>query len=183
MQTRSIVAVVLSLCVAACGSVASGQAPLKSVDRLDVSRYMGTWYEVAKYPNWFQRNCARETKATYSLVSADHVTVDNSCLDKAGERQEAIGVARPAASARSAELQVRFAPDWLSFLPMLWADYWVVDIDPTYQLVAVSEPGRRYLWILARTPQVDAQAYAALLGRLKLQGFDLGKLERTPQSP
>ena len=77
---------------------------------------------------------------------------------------------------------MRFAPAWLSWLPVVWGDYWVVDLDPEYQLVAVSEPQRQYLWVLARQPQVDAQAYAALLGRLKQQGFDLSQLERSPQS-
>jgi apolipoprotein D and lipocalin family protein len=68
---------------------------------------------------------------------------------------------------------VRFAPGWLSFLPMVWGDYWVIDLDPDYQLAAVSEPKREYLWILSRTPTVPRQAYAALLDRLARQGFDL----------
>jgi apolipoprotein D and lipocalin family protein len=77
---------------------------------------------------------------------------------------------------------VRFAPRWLSFLPFVWGDYWVIDLDPDYQLAAVSEPGRDYLWILARTPTVSRQAYCALLDRLERQGFDLSKLELTRQA-
>jgi apolipoprotein D and lipocalin family protein len=77
---------------------------------------------------------------------------------------------------------VRFAPAWLSFLPMVWGDYWVIDLDPDYQLAAVSEPGRDYLWILARTPTVSRQALGALLDRLERQGFDLSKLEMTKQA-
>ena len=68
----------------------------------------------------------------------------------------------------------------MSWLPLVWADYWVIDLDAEYRLVAVSEPGRDYLWVLSRTPQVEPAAYDALLGRLAAQGFDLQRLERSP---
>jgi apolipoprotein D and lipocalin family protein len=77
---------------------------------------------------------------------------------------------------------VRFAPAWLSWLPMVWGNYWVIDLDPGYRLAAVSEPSREFLWILSRTPTVDAAAYQALQGRLQAKGFDLSKLERTVQT-
>jgi apolipoprotein D and lipocalin family protein len=76
---------------------------------------------------------------------------------------------------------VRFAPAWLSWLPQVWGDYWVIDLDDDYQLAAVSEPSREYLWVLSRKPTVDTNTYNALLKRLSAQGFDLTKLERSPQ--
>ena len=91
------------------------------------------------------------------------------------------GVARQVGSATSPRLKVRFAPAFLSFLPMVWGDYWVIDLDRDYQLSAVSEPKREYLWILSRTPQVDAAAYEALLARLRAQGLDTSRLVRTSQ--
>ena len=100
-----------------------------------------------------------------------------------GEADEAVGEARQTGVATSPKLQVRFAPAWLSWLPAVWGNYWVIDLDERYQLVAVSEPSREFLWVLARTPQVSAEAYNALLARLKVQGFDLNKLERTRQGP
>ena len=72
-------------------------------------------------------------------------------------------------------------PHWLSWVPMVWGDYWIIDLDPDYQLAAVSEPGRDYLWVLSRTREVDVKAYDALLKRLAEHGFDLDKLERTRQ--
>jgi apolipoprotein D and lipocalin family protein len=93
-----------------------------------------------------------------------------------------VGSARQLGPFDSPKLQVRFAPGWLSFLPMVWGDYWVIDLDPDYQLAAVSEPKREYLWILSRTPTVPRQAYAALLDRLARQGFDLERLEPTKQA-
>ena len=76
---------------------------------------------------------------------------------------------------------MRFAPAWLSFLPFVWGDYWVVDLDESYQLAAVSEPSREYLWILSREPVVESAKYAALLSRLKAMGLDINKLEKTDQ--
>jgi apolipoprotein D and lipocalin family protein len=78
-------------------------------------------------------------------------------------------------------LQVRFAPAWLSWLDAVWGDYWVVDLDADYRLVAVSEPRREYLWILSRTPAVDEAALQALIGRLDALGFDRTRLQRSPQ--
>ncbi|MDN4054759.1 lipocalin family protein [Massilia sp. YIM B02763] len=151
------------------------------IPRLDVPRYMGTWYEIAKYPNRFQKDCAGFTTATYTLQPDKTVQVANRCRRAGGTPDQAIGSARQIGGPASATLKVRFAPRWLSFLPMVWGDYWVIDLDPAYSLVAVSEPTREYLWILSRTPAVPHDAYEALLERLQRQGFDLSKLEKTRQ--
>ena len=156
-------------------------APLQVIERLDVARYMGTWFEIAKYPNRFQRQCAAGTQARYRLLDAGTLEVVNRCRNANGESVEAVGRARQVGPSDSARLKVRFAPAWLSFLPMVWGDYWVIDLDADYRLVAISEPGREYLWVLSRSPEVDDAAYQALLGRLAIQGFDLQRLERTPQ--
>jgi apolipoprotein D and lipocalin family protein len=156
--------------------------PLQTIARLDVGRYLGTWYEIAKYPNRFQRQCVADTQAQYRQREDGQLDVINRCQQANGETAEAIGRARQVGAADSPRLKVRFAPAWLSWLPMVWGNYWVIDLDPAYQLVAVSEPEREFLWILSRTPAVDASAYQALLGRLQAQGFDLSKLERTAQA-
>ena len=146
-----------------------------------MQRYMGTWFEIAKFPNWFQRKCTGATSATYAQQPDGTVRVSNRCRLSSGAMDEAIGTARQIGPATSPRLQVRFAPAWLSFLPFVWGDYWVIDLDERYQLVAVSEPKRAYLWILARTPRVAPDDYMALLDRLTQQGFDISKLESTPQ--
>ena len=155
--------------------------PLTPVASLDVPRYMGTWYEIAKFPNWFQRKCLRGTRAQYSLAADGKVQVVNRCQADKGEALEALGLARQIGPANSPVLQVRFAPEWLSWLPLVWGDYWVIDLDANYQLAAVSEPKREYLWILSRTPRVDPAGYQRLLDRLRSQGFDLNRLEVTAQ--
>lgn len=155
--------------------------PLTTIASLDVQRYMGTWYEIAKYPNRFQKKCVAETKAEYRLQAGGTVQVFNRCRRENGDTDEAIGEARQIGASTSPKLNVRFAPSWLSWIPFVWGDYWVVDLDERYQLVAVSEPKREYLWVLSRTPTVEPGVYAALLVRLKAQGFDLNRLVFTKQ--
>ena len=175
-------ALALGLAALSLPALAAGdQQPLQIIERLDLQRYLGTWHEIARTPNWFQQRCAGESRAEYSLNPAGTLRVVNRCRLGDGSTNEAVGEARRVGGADSAQLLVRFAPAWLSWLPMVWGDYWVIDLDPDYQLVAVSEPRREYLWVLARQPRVDEQAYQALLQRLQRQGFDLSKLQRSPQ--
>lgn len=175
IRTTAFAAIMMVL--SACASQPDhGNAPVRTVETLDVPRYMGTWYEVSKYPNRFQAKCVSDTRADYSLQSDGTVQVVNRCRRDTGEMDEAIGTARQVGPA---QLEVRFAPWWLGWLPAVWGKYWVIDLDPSYQLVAVSEPKREYLWVLARTAKVDPAAYQALLGRLQTQGFDISKLEVT----
>jgi apolipoprotein D and lipocalin family protein len=153
---------------------------LKAIESLDVTRYLGNWYEIAKFPNWFQKKCKTDTKANYSFKNDGNLAVFNQCRLENGQISEAIGTAKQIGDARSAKLRVRFAPEWLSLIPFVWGDYWVIDIDTTYQLVAISEPKREYLWILSRAPEPDDKQLNDLLLRLSANGFDLSKLERTP---
>lgn len=154
---------------------------LEAIKSLNVPRYMGTWYEIAKFPNSFQKKCVGQTVARYSLMEDGTVKVVNRCQLENGELNEAIGVARQVGHTTSAMLKVRFAPAWLSFIPAVWGDYWVIDLDQDYLLAAVSEPKREFLWILSRIPVPDQQSYASLLERLTRNGFDVKKLELTPQ--
>jgi len=175
----------VSLCALASGAAAAAGAALpgelQTIPALDLARYQGTWFEIAKYPTWFQKKCSAGSRAEYSFLPDGRVQVINRCRLANGDLSEAIGVARPVGPANSAKLEVRFAPAWLSFLPFVWGNYWVIDLEEDYQLVAVSEPKRAYLWILSRTPTVDPVRYQALLNRLRQQGFDLEKLEASRQ--
>ena len=167
--------------LACAAGLAQAAEPLTAVPALDVPRYMGTWYEIAKLPNWFQRKCASSTRAQYSLQADGRVQVANSCRLASGEFDDALGVARQIGAANSPKLKVRFAPAWLSLIPAVWGDYWVVELDDNYQWAAVSEPGRQYLWILSRSPRMEPAVYADVLARLARKGLDLQKLELTRQ--
>ncbi len=158
-----------------------GDQSVKTIAALDVPRYLGTWYEIAKFPNWFQKKCVSNTKAVYTAKPDGNLRVLNSCKTATGETSEAEGLARQIGAKDSPKLEVRFAPEWLSFLPLVWGDYWVIDLDPQYQVAAVSDPRREYLWVLSRSPQLDPKVYADLLQRLMQQQFDIQKLELTSQ--
>jgi len=172
-------ACILALSFSACGQV--GDTQVKIIPSLDVERYMGTWYEIAKYPNWFQKKCVSNTKAVYSARVDGTLKVLNSCKTADGEVSEAEGTARQIGAKDSPKLEVRFAPVWLSFIPIVWGDYWVIDLDPQYQVAVVSDPRREYLWILSRTPQLDKKVYEDILSRIQAQQFDVRKLELSKQ--
>jgi len=177
----SVLSVLLMVIGAAQASAQQADQSVKTIAVLDVPRYLGTWYEIAKFPNWFQKKCVGNTKAIYTAKPDGNLRVLNSCKTAGGETSEAEGAARQIGAKDSPRLEVRFAPEWLSFLPLVWGDYWVIDLDPQYQVAAVSDPRREYLWVLSRTPQLDPKVYEELLQRLKQQQFDIRKLELTSQ--
>ena len=172
---------VFVLAIALTSNATAQEAPVQTIASLDVNRYVGTWYEIAKYPNRFQKQCASHTRAQYLTNADGSLQVINRCVTREGETLEAIGQAHQVGGASSPKLQVRFAPAWLSWLPWVWGDYWVIDLDKDYQLAAVSDAKREYLWVLSRHKQVDAKTYQALLTRMAAQGFDIQKLELSPQ--
>ncbi len=157
---------------------ASPQPPLEVVDEVDLDRYLGKWYEIASFPQWFQRGCVA-SMATYSRRPDGRIGVVNECRDESfeGELRRAEGVAWVADEEGSlAKLKVQF------FWPFR-GDYWIIELDPEYRYAAVGHPSRNYLWILARTPTLDPALYRALSARLEAQGYDLSRLRLTPQPP
>ena len=169
----------LPLLLVACSFSVLAQAELATIPSLNVPRYMGTWYEIGKLPNPFQKNCVSNTMAIYEPMPNGTIRVTNRCTESNGKVKEAVGEARQIGNATSPKLEVRFAPAWLSFLPFVWGNYWVIDLDADYKLAAVSEPRRELLWILSRTPVPGDMAYKELLATLAKKGFDLKKMEPT----
>lgn len=150
--------------------------PLEVVPSVDLNRYAGTWYEIARLPNSFQRDCAGNTTATYTLRPGGEIAVRNECRKADGRRKSAQGTARVAgAKDPNAKLKVTF------FWPFR-GDYWIVDLDPEYRWAVVGEPSRRYLWILSREPRLDAALYEQIVQRAKQRGFDTGRLLKTRQA-
>jgi apolipoprotein D and lipocalin family protein len=164
---------------------------LQSVPSVDINRYMGTWYQIAFYTNSFQKQCVGGTTADYALRTDGTVTVTNTCRTADGTPSTAIGQARlkqprflnvPVGPAPStAKLEVRFAPSFLSWLPVVWAPYWVIQLADDYRYAVVGEPSRQYLWILSRTPTLDPQDRANIEGLLQQQGYDPTKLVNETQ--
>ncbi len=168
--------VVGTICGTKPAPAGDGKAPLVVVPSVDLTRYAGRWYEIARLPNRFQRDCASDTTATYTLRPDGKITVLNECRTAAGRVKSAKGTARVADSkGPNTKLKVTF------FWPFS-GNYWIIDLDPEYRWAVVGEPGRDYLWILSREPQLDAELYHQIVERAKQRGFDTGKLVKTRQA-
>jgi uncharacterized protein YbjT (DUF2867 family)/lipocalin/ligand-binding SRPBCC domain-containing protein len=155
--------------------------PVRTVRLVELDRYTGDWYEIARFPNRFQRQCLGDVRATYARRPDGRLDVANRCRTAEGET-EARGVARIVDERTFATLKVRFAPAWLSWLPMVWGDYWIIGLAPDYSWAVVGDPGRDYLWILARTPQLDDCSTAEAQAAARDNGFDVTRLVSTPQA-
>ena len=162
---------------------ATGCKPPKTVDYVEVDRYLGTWYEIARFPNSFQADCVSNTTATYSPHpdSASDILVENRCQEEGseGSYQEILGRARIADEETNAKLSVIF------FEPF-GAPYWIIELDDTeggdpYAWAVVSDPFRVFLWILSRTPTLPEETLDTILAKITLQGYDTERLVWTPQ--
>ena len=154
---------------------ARAASPVTSVPQLDISRYAGQWHEIAHLPFSFQGKCASDITAAYTLREDGQVGVRNACRTTGGAMKVADGIARTVPG-HPGRLQVRFTPDWLAWIPLLWADYWVIDLDPGYTWAVVGEPDREYLWILSREPAMDRALFEQIKVRATAMGYDLAPL-------
>ena len=149
--------------------------PLKTVDSVDLKRYAGDWYEIARYPNRFQKDCDSDVHARYMLRPDGRVSVRNECRKANGRPDVANGTAKVADAKTNAKLKVTF------FWPF-YGDYWIIDLDQQYRYAVVGEPDRKYLWILSRTKELDEATYKQILRRVAENGYDTSKLVKTKQS-
>ena len=166
-------------------STPAAAPPLESLSALTVSSYLGTWYQVAYFPNRFQSQCISDTTATYQLESDGSLRVLNRCKTADGRFDEALGRARPVGRVENdqlspARLRVSFLPAWLQWLPVGQGDYWVIQRADDGRYAVISEPTRQYLWVLSRTPALSADDESAIRSRLQVQGFDLARWAAHP---
>jgi apolipoprotein D and lipocalin family protein len=166
------------LTFAGCGTSATSRLhlpPLQTVPQVDLKRYLGIWYEIASFPQRFQRGCTGSS-ATYTLRSDGKIEVFNRCRKDSldGEEKTAKGLARVVDPSTGAKLEV-------SFFRPFWGDYWIIDLGSDYEYAVVGHPSRDYLWILSRTPTMNDATYAGILTRLRAQGYEVERLRRTLQ--
>jgi len=169
----------LVICISAvllmCLSCKQERSDLKVVPFVDLSRYTGQWYEIARYPNRFQEGCVG-SRAEYTLRRDGKISVLNECYEGSlsGKIRKAEGTARVVDKNTNAKLKVTF------FRPFS-GDYWIIDLGRDYEYAVVGHPERTYLWILSRTKKMDEDVFREILGRLTAKGYDVTKLVMTPQ--
>lgn len=164
----------LGMAFVSCQTPAQADEPLKTVPHVDIERYMGEWYEIASFPQWFSRDCYNTT-ATYTLRQDGRVDVLNQCHkgSPSGPLSKATAIARVVNKTTNAELKVTF------FWPFS-GKYWIIELGDNYEYAVVSEPQRSTLWILSRSPELSRETLDALLERLEtIHKFDLSKLKYT----
>lgn len=155
---------------------------VKAVDSLDLAKYLGTWHEIASIPQFFQRKCSRDTRASYSAGEEGLIRIDNTCTRNDGARERASGRARQADAGSTSKLEVTFLEALGEYRFWVAADYWVIALDPNYRWAVVGHPSRRYGWVLARDPLLPPVALAEIIGRIKAQGYDACEFYITPQT-
>jgi len=170
-----VTALLTLLLVGTTAQASASSSEPSTVESVDLERYLGTWYEIASYPAWFQKDCTAVT-AEYSLRDDGLISVVNSCRKKTlnGKLKQSTGRAKIIDTGRNSKLKV-------SFFGPFWGPYWIIDLDENYQWAVVGVPNRKYLWILSRTPQMDEDTYAGILDRLVDQGYDPSRLNKTLQ--
>ena len=164
------------------GSLISGQhnqQPVRTVENVDLRRYAGLWYEIAKIPNRFQRQCVAGTTAEYSLLEDQMIQVVNRCREADGTEDSAKGVAKVENASTNAKLQVSF----VRFLGRnwFWGDYWIIGLDEDYEWAIVGDPKRKYGWILARDSALVPSDLERCNTILRKQGYDPNAFVPTKQ--
>ena len=150
--------------------VAALAAPPATVTKVDLQRYQGGWYEIARLPNRFQDQCVSDVTAAYRIRDDGRIDVTNRCLLADGQTDEALGVARVVEPGSGARLEVSFVS--LFGWQLFWGDYWILDLDESYDYSVVGTPGRGYGWILARTPDISPALRVRIDQVLRAAGYD-----------
>ncbi len=165
------------LLIAACSAPDERRAPLATVAAVDLGRYAGRWHEIARYPNRFQRDCARDTTADYLPLGDGRLEVHNRCQRADGSEMSVRGVAE-VDPRTNAQLKVSFLPAWLRWTGIGRGDYWVLYLSPEYRVAIVGEPSRTFLWVLARTPTLGDGELEALFPLIRAAGYNPERLLR-----
>ena len=153
--------------------------PVTTVKVMELKRYVGLWYEIAKIPNRFQKQCVRGTTAEYTLREDGRITVVNQCVKKDGEVDDAEGIAKIVDTTTNTKLKVSFV-SFLGWRPF-WGDYWVIGLDKGYKWAVVGTPDRKYGWVLARTTTLGETTMEEIFVVLEQNGYKRDAFEMSPQ--
>lgn len=170
------IAMVLTFVTLTLGGCTTGYDPTmapRTVENVDLKRYQGTWYELARLPMYFQNDCA-QSEAHYALKPDGNVAVTNRCRTLEGDWKEITGTASPQVAGKTDKLWVQFDPWYTRLGPK--GNYWVLYVSDDYQTAVVGHPDRKYLWLLSRKPRVSETVRDDLTAKARQQGYDTSRL-------
>jgi apolipoprotein D and lipocalin family protein len=156
-------------------------ASVNTVARVELDRYLGTWFEICRLPLKWEPEGASDITATYSLNDDGSIRVDNRCLDDEGKPTQALGQAQPVDDS-NARLTVSFLPEYLRWIPFTKGDYWIIRLAEDYSVSLVGTPDRKNLWLLARRYDLPEALREDYLATARAEGFDLSALITPAQS-
>lgn len=181
---KTDLAILVSTCMlilAGCAGIESKQ-PLHTVALVDLARYAGTWYEIARLPMWFQRHCI-DSKAIYTIRPDGKIGVHNECMTDTGGFNHVDGIATIVDTNTNAKLAVTFDNFFARLVgPSRDGNYWILDLDPDYQTALVGTPDRRYLWMLSRSSHLDDATYQRVVRKAQQLGFPVSDFIRAKRS-
>ncbi|MHA3061265.1 lipocalin family protein [Acinetobacter sp. ANC 4636] len=158
------------------------QKPMPTIAQVDLAKYLGVWYEIARKPMYYQKQCARNVQAVYTLNVNGNISVENSCVNTDGHLEQAQGEAYVVNAPHNSKLRVSFLPESLRWLPVGRGDYWILKLDENYHTVLVGEPKRKYLWILSREPHLSEDVVQEYIKYAQSLGYNTNDLIRTLQT-
>ena len=159
--------------------MAQNKEPVTTVDHVDLQKYAGTWYEIAKIPNSFQDQCVGNTTAAYSLNDDGSIKVVNKCKDDEGDMDSAEGLANVVDTKSNSKLEVSFVS--IFGIHLFWGDYWIIGLPDDYSYAVIGTPNRKYGWILSRTPQLSEEKLNEAYDILRKNGYNPKDFVVTPQ--
>jgi apolipoprotein D and lipocalin family protein len=167
-------AVPLTLACIVSSSATADAVPVRAVQKVDLNRYMGTWYEIANFPRFFLPKCVADTVSEYTVNSDGTIAIENRCRTQSGGINEAHGTATPMKGSDNTRMEV-------TFIRPFSADFVVVGLDPDYRWTVIGSVNRKSLWILSRTPQLPKPELDQALAVASAQGYPMQNLHYTPQ--
>lgn len=162
-------------------ATAHAQKPMPTIAQVDLGKYLGVWYEIARKPMYFQNQCAKNVQAVYTLNVNGNISVENSCVNQDGHIEQAQGEAYVVNAPHNSKLRVSFLPESLRWLPVGRGDYWILKLDANYQTVLVGEPKRKYMWVLSREPHLSDEVLQEYLKYAQSLGYRTNDLIYTVQ--
>jgi apolipoprotein D and lipocalin family protein len=174
MVPSSLPGVVLPLVRRAWDGREKGTPP-QTVAAVDLQRYAGRWHEIARFPTHSDRRCVSQPAIEYRAC-AQGLTVVNRCRNADGRERVSRGLARVVPGSGGARLEITYAPEWLHWLPFVWADHWILHVDEDYRIALAGTPARDALWLMSRLPEVSIEQFRELIGVARQQGYKLRDL-------